>query len=136
MKELTTYITEKLDINKINLEPGIDDFPFDGTYEEHIAFLTRMGYREVPWHDVRFFREFKNEFNNEHDKCFIANGKHGLYYNYIFFADTSKTPVKPPKNKMYKIIFGPYSCKYEYFDDDDFHPFSLSDWKKECEIIF
>lgn len=95
MKELTKYITEKLDINKVNLDDR--DFPIDGTLDDMIEFLKSQGFIEIP--DTSIKSKLYSVMNKKKGKVF-ANAKDW----FIRFADTSKHYIDK-EHPVYAIFY-------------------------------
>lgn len=96
MKELTSYITEKLDINKVALN---SDFPIKGTINDVIVFLEKCGFKNLgirPPTAEQIFQEFEE-----------STGKVFMYdtdANWIRFADNKDGKISK-KNPIYTIFF-------------------------------
>lgn len=86
MRELTKYITEKLDINKVNLVPN--KFPINGTLEEIEKFLEANDFENFDDYDLdmQYFSEYVDFVNTEGKKLFLIStaGK------FVRFIDTSQ----------------------------------------------
>lgn len=80
MKELTTYIAEKLDINKVNLNM----FPIDGTLEEIISFILANGFVQ---YKGKIYTQIIKKFNELGSKCCVIEN------DIIWWADTSKDEI-------------------------------------------
>ena len=104
MKELATYINEKLDIGNVNLK----EFPITGPFEEVKQFLTASGFREMTTGRVLFsFLEITKLFNNtltfgKGDRVFYTRTDDDLHI--IYFGDTTKGSISK-KNPLYSIKF-------------------------------
>lgn len=81
-----TDILEKLDINKVNLEP--DKFPIDGTLEEIEKFLEANDFENFDDYDLdmQYFSEYADFVNTEGKKLFLIN----TAIKFVRFIDTSK----------------------------------------------
>lgn len=115
MKELTNYINEKLDINKVNLPSK--EFPMDGDMDEVVDFLADHDFIQIKYHRTEFYYQYKKDFNNLRTKCFMVQSrKMGEIANIVFFGDTSKEDISRD-NKLFMIIFEPDNTQYKYYDD-------------------
>ena len=118
MKNLVD-IYEKLDLNKVNLKET-NIFPIEGTIEEMIEFLEKLGFKEIDDVKGRSATEF---FNNKHDKCYWLRDK-----QWIYFGDTSNGDISPT-NELFMImiiskggsreyrIINNYACSNDYRND-------------------
>lgn len=97
MRELSNYITEKLDINKVNL---FDKFPIDKPIKLIAKYLESNKFEKIVDNDDKFnsFDDFCEELNKMHYKAFIINTKN----DWIRFADTSMEEVGE-RNPMFVI---------------------------------
>lgn len=115
MKELTNYINEKLDINKVNLPSK--EFPMDGDMDEVVDFLADHDFIQIKYHRTEFYYQYKKDFNNLRTKCFMVQSrKMGEITDIVFFGDTSKEDISKD-NKLFMITFEPGNIQYEYYDD-------------------
>ena len=94
MKELSNYINEKLDINKVNLN---GTFPIN---EENIAemadFLKGAGFDDVNIDGSNIVKKF----NSEKKKCFHLNVQENLIE--LVFCDTENEKISD-NNPIYAI---------------------------------
>lgn len=103
MKELSNYIYEKLDINKVKLN---DKFPTDRTLNDIIEFLKEEGFKQVEYDYV------KTVFNRANTKCFMIDDAS------IRFADTSKEDISKD-NPVFYIGFYNKIVDYSVFYCDN-----------------
>ncbi len=99
MKELTRYISEKLDINKINL----DSFPIDGTLDDIIKFLENQGYFGFSWLSETP-SGWSKAFNYYKRKSFFSKPEDIWGIAYLKFADTTNKNIGK-ENSIYEIRF-------------------------------
>ena len=86
MKELTTYITEKLDISKVTLYNS--DFPINGSIKDICEYLRHQGFIEIPNNGkLKLFLAM----NDKKDKVFAWDA--GLTGKFVRFADTSNHDI-------------------------------------------
>jgi hypothetical protein len=72
MKELSNYINEKLDINKVNLNNI--KFPINGTSSEIIEFLEKNGFEKILIHSLKLMNQLKAPFYwHGGDDLYIGN---------------------------------------------------------------
>lgn len=94
MRELSSYINEKLDINKVNL---ISTFPIN---EENIAemanFLKEAGFDDINVDGSNIVKKF----NSERKKCFYLNIQENLIE--LVFCDTENEKISD-SNPIYAI---------------------------------
>lgn len=99
MKELSNYITEKLDINKVNLAPS--EFPIKDSIESIASYLESLKFKRIKMKkDSIEFNDYANAFYKQHGKSFIINTKN----NWIRFANTSVEKIG--KNNPIFVIKG------------------------------
>jgi len=81
-----TDILEKLDINKVNLEPDV--FPIDGTLEEIEEFLEANNFENFDDYDLdmKYFSEYEDFVNTEGKKLFLIS----IGGKFVRFIDTSQ----------------------------------------------
>jgi len=102
MKELTSYITEKLDINNISLSWEI---PIESTYDKFVKYLNDNKFKEIKYdnskHGLRI--NLVKAFNDEHKRVFMSiridNGSYQLY-----FANTENEKISS-SNLCYEIKY-------------------------------
>lgn len=96
MKELHTYITEKLSIDDVTL----DDNTFSGKidYESFVSYLLRIGFEEINGHAT--IESLKTAFNKAHGKVMTLSS--GTLV--IRFANTSKEGISSD-NPIYACKF-------------------------------
>lgn len=109
MKELTVYITEKLDINKVNL----NDFPIDGSFDDILAFLIKNKYIEFRG----IHRNMFSAFNIASKKAFVSDYYKDTNWN-IWFGDTSKGLLSED-NPLFLIQTEPNSERKFYYSPDN-----------------
>lgn len=115
MKELTNYINEKLDINKVSLPSK--EFPMDADMDEVVDFLADHDFIQIKYHRTEFYYQYKKDFNNLRTKCFMVQSrKMGEITDIVFFGDTSREDISKD-NKLFMITFEPGNIQYEYYDD-------------------
>jgi hypothetical protein len=119
LKELTDYITEKLDINKVKLN---DKFPIDGSFGDIIKFLESHGFIEVP-NDNK--SKLYPEMNKKKGKVFAKCT--GYNSGYIRFVDTSNHNID--KDHPVYSIFGNEKYYIEWDINNKF--FDYTDVTKE-----
>lgn len=73
MKELSNYINEKLDINKVNLN---DKFPIDGSLEEIKTYLLSKKFSMLSGY-VNTWSDVLNEFEKVKGNCWMCNDNNG-----------------------------------------------------------
>jgi len=119
LKELTTYITEKLDINKVNLNDS--GFPLELTAESLVQYLKDCGYAKVPY--ISFpdgnISDYIPYFNEKHSKQFIYTKRWGE----IYIADTSKSKIDGSNPMFYLSIYGS--------ELEEFKAFFKKGWSKK-----
>lgn len=104
MRELSNYIIEKLDINKVKL----NEFPISGPPEQVEQFLKASGFHEITTGRVLFsFLEISKLFNDtlmtgKGDKVFYTRVDDDFYA--IYFGDTTKGSISK-KNPIYSMAF-------------------------------
>ena len=88
MKELHTYITEKLSID--DMVPD-NDFPIDGPIKDIVRFLEYDDFENFDDYDLdlNYFGEYEDFFNKKHKKLFVYNIKS----RWVRFADTSMKKI-------------------------------------------
>ena len=85
MRELSNYITEKLDINNVNLAPK--RFPINGDMNTIVDFLRDDGFKEIPYEEGDVWRHVHEKFNkNKRKKVF----EYWPHVEVLRFADMSK----------------------------------------------
>ena len=114
MKELSTYITEKLDINKVALNDI--NFPIDSSIEDICEYLKSQGFIEIP--DTGIKSELYSVMNKKKGKVFVK-----VKDWFIRFADTSNHDID--KNHPVYAIF--YDKRYyiEWINSINKDDFSL-----------
>ena len=95
MKELTDYITEKLDINRVNLN---DEFPINCSIKDICEYLRHLGFIEIP-NDGKL--KLFLAMNDVKDKVFATSI--GVTSEFVRFADTSKHDIDE-KHPSYAIF--------------------------------
>lgn len=100
MKELSNYIYEKLDINKVSLD---DRFPINGTLDDIIEFLEEQGYFGFSWLSETP-GGWSKAFNYYKRKSFFSKPEDRWGYAYLKFADTTNKNIGK-ENPMYEIRF-------------------------------
>lgn len=122
MKELTTYITEKLDINKVNLN---SDFPIDSSFDDIVAFLVKNKYIKITSIDRYMF----SAFNIASKKAFFSEYYKDSDWN-IWFGDTSKGLLNKD-NPLFLIQKEPNSERKFYYSPDNLtNPRTKEDFMK------
>ncbi len=81
MKELSNYINEKLDINKVNL----DEFPSDKDIDTMVNFLKSYNFTEIDY----CYDDFVDIFNKRNIKGFIVDIDKGLEDYNLWFGNTT-----------------------------------------------
>lgn len=96
MRELTTYINEKLDINKVNIKNKNfgKKFPIDGGMDEIKRYLLKNGFKEV--NDRGNFDTYVGNLNSMATKVFSV----GL--RQLRFADTTYDTINE-ENPIFAI---------------------------------
>lgn len=104
MKELTSYITEKLDINKVNLHDS--GFPFKGTVGEMVDFLKQYGFedlsKKIKREHLRSF--YVEDFEDEHKRGYtiIPKGRMADQPMHLIFADMTNGGISK-NNELFCI---------------------------------
>lgn len=107
MRELTTYINEKLDINNVNL----DEFPADGTIDEVVKFLKHNDFKvELDYDDAmkKYHSVFKAFCNEQGNRVFMQHPDGA----WLRFAYVDGTPILY-QNPIYDFIPGKFKNVYE-----------------------
>jgi len=122
MKELTSYITEKLDINKVNLRDM--DFPIDGSITDMAEFLKNYKFEEVlDSYDYESVNDIFPILNNCKNKCYMTDID---TYHWIRICDTSRGKI----SKSNPCIFISYETKN--YDLECPHSIDNHISKEEC----
>ena len=112
MKELSNYINEKLDINKVNLN---SDFPVDGSFDDILAFLVKNKYIKLT--DNRNYRNIFSAFDITAKKSFVSEYYKDNNWN-IWFGDTSKGLLSKD-NPLFLIQNDSKSGRNFYYSPDN-----------------
>jgi len=110
MKELSNYINEKLDLDKMNLN---DKFPLHGNTKEVIEFLKDNGFKELDDNKIKDFGEYFHEMNKMSAKVYAFTPDDGDSIDSIKFADTTKTEIGN-NNPLFHIIYNTESKRFNY----------------------
>lgn len=110
MKELTTYITEKLDIKTVKL----DEFPIDGTIDEIGEFLNMNKFKKIEKYEPGFAF---SQVSSQDTRCYLISYSH----SWIKFGDMSKPVSK--KNPIFCIV-------KEHNQDEFFAEYTYKDYKQ------
>ena len=102
MKELSNYIIEKLDINKVKL---YDKFPIDGSFEDIDTFLKANNFKYTNFWSNNVF----DAINKESDKVFYGQKETDDCFRFLI-ADTSKAKISD-SNPLFII-------RHKYGDDE------------------
>lgn len=104
MRELSNYITEKLDINNVNLNSN--GFPFKGTLNEMVEFLKQYGFEDlsdrIKREDLRCFYVESFEMKHKRGYTIIPRGRKVDQPMHLVFADTSKKEISK-NNELFCI---------------------------------
>lgn len=95
MKELSNYITEKLDINKVSLEE--ERFPIEEDINSILKFLKYHNFKEVKYSPELYYRVDQiDKMNYAKAKCFYYDKKD----KELLIADTRQNKISN-QNPMY-----------------------------------
>ena len=108
MKELTTYINEKLDLDKVNV---MGDFPIEGTIDEMGEFLNKNRFKKIEKYEPGFAF---SQVSSQDTRCYLISDSH----SWIKFGDMSKHISK--KNPIFCVVKEHYEdrCFIEYGPND------------------
>lgn len=115
MKELSNYITEKLDINKVNIDKHLE-FPADSEPSKVFEWLEKYGFEFFFMNDD----SIDTQFDNKKILGYTANSSGSSIY--FWFADTSKKKISKD-NPV-------FSCKIDG-QDNDYYLF----WRKKYNHV-
>jgi hypothetical protein len=131
LKELSNYINEKLDINKVNLT---SDFPIDKPISKICDYLSKIGFKQMPFSEDSFYApgtslEHMIEYSNE--KIFLTYKDN--VREWVRFGDLSK-----PVTKENPVFFINNVPKYylEFLDNGEEDDKKIDDKKKFTKLIF
>lgn len=111
MKELTNYINEKLDINKVNLAP--ERFKISKDFQKTIKFLKDNSFKELDDNKIEDWGDYFIEMNKKSAKIYAFSPNDNTDANdSLKFADTTKTEIGY-NNPLFHIL---YDTEYENFE--------------------
>lgn len=136
MKNLSRYITEKLDINKIRIDD--DKFLIDLPVSTAIEFLKSQGFVSIP-----YTRRYEAVITGEKRMIEDMNAKSSRVYmtsaegkfEWVAFADTSKDKISE-KNPLFYLDYG-QAYHIMYTDSHGFQDFpkDKKEWQKMAQEI-
>ena len=111
MKELSNYINEKLDINKINLH---DKFPIGKGSQETIEFLKDNRFEEIDDSIIDDWCDYFDVMNKKSTKVYaFSPATKSDNLDSLKFADTSKAKIGE-ENPIFHIMHDLKTKKFRY----------------------
>ena len=111
MKELSNYINEKLDLNKVNLNPQRFDISRD--FQKNIKFLKDNSFKKIENNFVDWKSVF-DKMNEESAKVYAFSPSDTTdTYDSLKFANTSEMNISN-NNPLFHILYNTESKRFEY----------------------
>lgn len=120
MRELTTYINEKLDLNKVNLH---DKFPIDEDSKKVIEFLKAQGFKELDDNKIHYWSKYFIEMDKMSAKVYSLTPADDDNVDSLKFANTTKARISD-NNPLFLIMHDLTTKEFKY-------QLYYTDWKYE-----